>query len=111
MGTRTAMEIVLFRIRTRPDIDEKAYTDTFERMLPLVSKQAGFVSLEVFVGEGGDEVVLATFEDEEAICRWRDQPEHVEARRRGREEFFAAYGITIATVRRQYHWSLESPSK
>lgn len=32
------MEIVLFHIRTRPDINEQEYQRAFERMLKLVSR-------------------------------------------------------------------------
>lgn len=100
------MEIVLFHIRTRPDINEQEYQRTFERMLKLVSEIPGFIGIEGFSGEDGRELAVARFESPEAIATWRDQPEHVRAQQRGREEFFAEYDITIATVWRHYHWPL-----
>lgn len=98
------MEVVLFRIRTRADVDEAAYAAAFERMLELVSTIPGFVSIDGFTGEDGSELALARFENEEAITAWREHPEHVATRRRGREEFFEAYQITVATVSREYGW-------
>lgn len=81
------MEIVLFRIRTREDINQEEYQRAFARMLELVSQVPGFVGIEGFAGEDGSELAVARFESLEAIAAWRDQPEHVRTRRRGREEF------------------------
>jgi heme-degrading monooxygenase HmoA len=104
------MEIVLFHIRTRPDVDQTAYQQAFDRMLELVSQLPGFVGIDGYAGEDGSELAVARFESPEAVAAWREHPEHVATRRRGREEFFAAYDITIATVSREYGWSAASPS-
>ena len=102
------MEIVLFRIRPRQDVDEAEYGQAYERMVDLVQAIDGFVSVEEFTGADGSELAVARFESTEAIDAWREQPEHVRTRERGREEFFAAYNITIATVHKQYGWSHDS---
>jgi heme-degrading monooxygenase HmoA len=99
------MEIVLFKIRTRADVDQQEYQRTFERMLELVSEVPGFVGIEGYAGEDGGELAVATFESQEAIAKWRNNPEHVITRQRGREEFFDSYQITIGTVWRHYEWS------
>ena len=99
------MEIVLFQINTREGLDQQEYQKAFERMLELVSESPGFVSIEGFTGEDGSELAVARFESADAIALWRDQPEHVRTRQRGRDEFFASYDITIATVWRQYDWT------
>ncbi len=103
------MEIVLFRIRTRDDIDAEEYSKTFEQMLQLVSEIPGFNRIHGYTGEDGTELAVAEFESPEAIAAWRDHPAHVRTRQRGREEFFAEYDITIATVSRHYSWSLAQP--
>jgi heme-degrading monooxygenase HmoA len=100
------MEIVLFHIQTRPDIDRVEYEAAFQHMLELVSQVPGFLGIEGFAGEDGSELAVARFESQEAIAQWRDHPEHVQTRQRGREAFFAAYDISIGTISRQYHWSL-----
>jgi heme-degrading monooxygenase HmoA len=102
------MEVVLFHIHTRPDVDEAAYGAEFERMLELVSTIPGFVSIKGFTGADGSELAVAKFDSEEAIAQWRDHPEHVATRERGRKEFFAAYDITIATVSRHYDWTRDA---
>lgn len=100
-----AMEIVLFHIRTREGVDQLEYGRAYERMVELVRQIPGFVRVEEFAGEDGSELAVARFEDTDAIDAWREQPEHVQTRQRGREEFFASYEITIATVHKQYGWS------
>jgi heme-degrading monooxygenase HmoA len=99
------MEIVLFHVKTREGLDQQEYQKAFERMLELVSESPGFVSIEGFTGEDGSELAVARFESADAIALWRDQPEHVRTRQRGRDEFFASYDITIATVWKQYDWT------
>lgn len=101
------MEIVLFQIRTRADIDAQAYERAFVEMVELVSQLPGFISVEAFAGEDGSELALARFESEDAIAAWREHPDHVLTQHRGRTEFFASYAITVATVSRHYDWSLE----
>lgn len=99
------MEVVLFRIRTRLDVDQDEYGAAFAHMMELVHEIPGFVGFEGFTGEDGTELAIASFENESAIRAWRDHPEHAATRERGRHEFFDAYDITVATVSRHYSWA------
>ena len=74
-------------------------------MVERVRLIPGFVGVEDYAAEDGTELAVARFQTTEAIDAWREEPEHVRTRQRGREEFFSSYEITIATVRRQYGWS------
>lgn len=103
------MEIVLFRNRTRPDIDAEAYQQAFMDMLEKVAEIPGFVDIHGFAGEDGSELAVVRFESPEAMAMWRDQPDHVRTRQRGREEFFDSYDLTVATVSRQYDWTRPTP--
>jgi heme-degrading monooxygenase HmoA len=103
------LKVVVFEIHPRSDVDQEAYDAAFEEMVELVAQIPGFVSIQGFTGEGGTELALARFEDDEAIRKWREQPRHVETRDRGRSEFFESYDITIATVSRHYHWVRGEP--
>jgi heme-degrading monooxygenase HmoA len=47
------MEIVLFHIRTREDVDQMEYERSYERMVELVREIPGFVSVDEFAGEDG----------------------------------------------------------
>ena len=103
------MEIVLFRARTRADIDAQEYENTFGQMLELVSVVPGFHRITGYAGEDGTELAVVEFESPETLAAWRDHAAHVRVQQRGREEFFAEYDITVATVSRQYNWSLTQP--
>jgi|1186.fasta_scaffold745767_2 heme-degrading monooxygenase HmoA len=102
------MEIVLFSIRTREDIDQAEYERTFGEMLERVAEIPGFVDIRGYAGEDGSELALARFETAEAIAQWREQPDHVRTQERGRTEFFESYEITIATEWKHYAWSREA---
>lgn len=99
------MEIVLFKIHTREDIDQAEYERTFAEMLALVAEIPGFVDIQGYAGEDGSELAVARFESAESIAMWREQPDHVRTRERGRTEFFESYDITIATEWKHYAWS------
>jgi heme-degrading monooxygenase HmoA len=64
----------------------------------------GFISIERFqsLTEEGKLLSLSFWRDEEAIRSWREQLEHREAQRRGREELFDDYRIRVARVERDY---------
>lgn len=104
------MEVVLFRIRPRADLDQADYKATFERMWSLVSDVPGFVDIQGYGSPDGTELAVARFETTASIAQWRDQHDHALTRERGRREFFESYDITIATIHRQYDWSRESES-
>lgn len=103
------MEIVLFQVRTRSDVDHDAYERAFGQMLELVSTVPGFIGIDGFTAEDGSELAVARFDSPEAVAAWREHPEHVRTRERGRNEFFSAYDITVATVSREYAWPLTEP--
>jgi heme-degrading monooxygenase HmoA len=98
------MEIVLFHIRTKEGIDTEEYNRAFEQMLAIVSQSPGFLGIEGFTGEDGSELAIARFDSPESVLAWKNQPDHVIVQQRGRDEFFAKYDITVATVSRQYGW-------
>ena len=45
------------------------------------------------------------FEDDESVAAWRNHVEHSAVRRRGHEEFYDWFEITVATSVRQYEWT------
>lgn len=99
------MKIILFRIQTRRDVDEAEYTAAFEEMYELVTQMPGFISLDSFSNEMGEELAVARFDSDEHLREWRDLPAHKATQLRGREEFFDSYRITVADLDREYGWS------
>ena len=96
------MVIVLIRTQVRSDVDAPAYDQLNARMEALVKDIPGFLSAKGYRSDDGDEISIIRFESAEALRRWREIPEHIEAQRRGKEEFFAAYDVEVCEVTRAY---------
>lgn len=96
------MVIVLIRTEVRSDVDAPAYDQLNARMEALVKDIPGFLSAKGYRSDDGDEISIIRFESAEALRRWRELPEHLEAQRRGKEEFFAAYDVEVCEVTRAY---------
>jgi len=64
----------------------------------------GFLGIERFTScsEEGKYLALGFFEDEEAVARWRNHPEHRRAQALGRQRFFTDYRLRMAEVVRDY---------
>jgi heme-degrading monooxygenase HmoA len=95
------MVVVVFRSRVKPGIG-KAYEEMDARMTDLAAKMPGFVSYRQYVSTDGEELAVVEFESHETNAAWRAHPEHREAQRLGREQWFAEYRITVCDVARDY---------
>ena len=97
------MVVVLFRNRPRAGRSSEDYNQVAGRMLHLVSKMPGFVSLDVFSNDGGETLIYAQFENDEAVVQWREHTEHKDAQGR-RNEFYDQYTMQVCSVIREYGW-------
>jgi heme-degrading monooxygenase HmoA len=97
------MVVVLFKNRPHPERSQEDYNATAGRMLHLVSKMPGFVSLDVFNNANGETLIYGQFESDEALKEWRDHEEHREARGR-RNDFYDTYKVQVCEVLREYDW-------
>lgn len=84
----------------RSDVDE-GYDDTARRMVELAADQPGFLGVES-VRDGEVGITVSYWASQEAIARWRRHPEHREARRRGRDEWYRRYRVRVAKVERSH---------
>ena len=97
--------IVVFRARVRPGVDE-AYAVAGARMEELVREQPGFIDVFGWSDPSTrEETTIVRFEDDESVAAWRNNVEHSAVRRRGHEEFYDWFEITVATSVRQYEWT------
>ena len=97
------MVIALFEYRLRADLDTAEWEQTFGRMVALASEMPGVISIDGYASEDGVSLAVVRFESEEALRAWKNHPEHVLAQARGREAFFDAYKVTVASpVIREY---------
>ena len=103
------MVIVLIRTQLRPDADIAAHDELDARMFELVQTVPGFVSARSYASDDGDRLSLIRFASAAALRVWREHPEHREAQRRGRDEFFAAYDVEVCEVARGYEFGRTAP--
>jgi len=86
------MVVVLFYSRLRDDTGPD-YAPLAGRMLELARAMPGFCSFKHFAAPDGERLSVIEFESEETLRAWREHPEHREAQRRGRDEFYAEYRL------------------
>src|SRR5213594_3827165 len=99
--------VVIFKTHLREGADTEAYRKTSRRMHELVEQIPGFISIKAYTGEDGEEIDLVRFANEDALTMWKEQPEHREAQRRGREEFYDRYSVQACLVVRDYEFRIE----
>jgi heme-degrading monooxygenase HmoA len=98
------MIVTVFRSRLRDDARD-AYMALAPRMSELASAMPGYLSHKTFVAEDGERVTIVEFLDQDSQRAWAVQAEHVEAKRRGREAFYAEYSIQVCEVVRESRYA------
>jgi len=93
--------ITIFRSRLLPGT-EAAIIALGTRMYELASAIPGFISYKDFTAEDGENVAIIEFDSMESLAIWSANSEHLEAKERGRREFFKEYSIEICSILRQY---------
>jgi len=96
------MVVIVFRSRLRPGVDPSPLEPVGARMYELATQMPGFISYKDFASADGEGVSIVEFESLETLAAWRNHPEHLEAQRLGREQFFAEYRIQVCTIARAY---------
>jgi heme-degrading monooxygenase HmoA len=81
---------------------DNGYAEAAERMEELIATMPGYLGAESVRGDDGFGITVAYFDTEENILAWRNQAEHADARRRGREEWYSHFEVRIAKVERAY---------
>lgn len=84
-------------LRTPGDNGYEAMAATMEA---LTQRQPGFLGMES--AREGVGLTLCYWRDLESIRRWREQVDHAQAQRLGREKWYSEYRVRIARVEREY---------
>ncbi|RJE82277.1 antibiotic biosynthesis monooxygenase family protein [Paracoccus onubensis] len=95
------MPITVFRSRVNEET-RPAYVETGKKMAEIGQKMPGFVSFKQFHATDGEHVTIVEFDTDEHQQAWANHPEHLEARRHGREAWFDEYDIAVCEVIRRY---------
>jgi len=98
------MIVTVFRTRINPGAQDE-YGAMAKRMSELARAVPGYISHKGFVADDGERVTIVEFESEEALHRWRIDPEHRMAKRRGVESFFSEFKFQICNVLRERQWA------
>ncbi len=85
----------------RTETDD-GYADTAQKMLVLASQQNGFLGVESAREKNGLGITVSYWQDLEAIKAWKNQIDHRQAQRLGKEKWYKSYRIRIAKVEREY---------
>ena len=101
---RIRMIVTIFRTRVRPEAMEE-YMQWAGRMSELAKGMPGYISHKSFAAADGERVTVVEFENEEAIRQWAVHPEHVEAKKKGRKDFYAEYRVQVCTPLRESSFS------
>ena len=101
------MIVTVFRTRMNPDVQDE-YGPMAKHMSELVRAVPGYVSPKGFVADDGERVTIVEFETEEALQKWRVDPEHRTAKRRGVESFFSEFKFQICNVIRERAWTAKA---
>ncbi len=94
------MVISIFRSRLRPENGEE-FQKLAARMLKLSESMPGFLSYKVYTSDDGERCSIIEFDSSEHLRAWRDQPEHREAQRIGRERYYEEYSLHVGEPERE----------
>ncbi|MGB1109041.1 MAG: antibiotic biosynthesis monooxygenase family protein [Gammaproteobacteria bacterium] len=83
------------------NVDAQGYAEMASRMSELAQLQPGYLGMDS-VRDGLAGITVSYWRDEASIAAWRDQWEHAEARRLGRERWYQSFELRVARVERAY---------
>ena len=97
------MIAVIFEVWTKPD-RQQDYLTIAATLRPELEAIDGFLSIERFssLSEEGKLLSLSFWRDEDSVRRWRENLDHREAQRAGRESIFRDYRLRVVSVLRDY---------
>lgn len=97
------MIVTVFRTRLNSGVQDE-YCPTAERMSELAQAVPSYISHKGFVADDGERVTIVEFESEEALHKWRINPEHGAAKKRGFDSFYSEFKYQICSVIRGHGW-------
>lgn len=94
------MIVTVFRSRVKHEAQQE-YMQWSARMSALAKEMPGYISHKGFVAEDGEKVTIIEFESEEAQRAWSLHAEHVDAKKKGRRDFYVEYRVQVCSVHRE----------
>ncbi len=100
------MIVTVFRSRLLPGVRDE-YVGLVDRMVELARQMPGYISHKGFFSEDGERVTIVEFESHDAMHAWRMHPEHMQAQRRARREFYSEYSVQVCELVRESKFKRE----
>ncbi len=91
------MIVTVFRSRLNAESQDE-YQQSAARMSELAKGIAGYISHKGFTATDGERVTIVEFDSEEGLQAWATHPEHVAAKKMGRQRFFSEYRVQVCKV-------------
>ena len=89
--------VIFTSVRTEGDNGYNAMADS---MMELAKNQSGFLGVESAREQIG--ITVSYWKDLESIQKWKDNPEHRVAQKKGKEAWYEQFTTRIAKVERDY---------
>ncbi len=88
---------------------EQEFDTALTQMQERVQRYAGFLGEQACraVDDDNHFVTIFYFRDRESIRSWRQDPDHRQIQKLGREKILSWYRIRVAEVERDYDWAGE----
>jgi len=94
------MIVTVFRSRVKPEALQD-YMLWAGRMSEFARRMPGYISHKGFTADDGERVTIVEFESEEAQRAWATHPDHLEAQRKGRADFYREFRLQVCVLLRQ----------
>jgi heme-degrading monooxygenase HmoA len=82
------------------------YSETAEHMEQLAMQQEGYLGLESV--RDGLGITISYWDSLDAIRRWKETVDHLQAQRKGRESWYSEYKVRICKVEKDYAFERKS---
>jgi len=89
--------VIFTSLRTNGEND---YLKMSDKMVTLAKEQEGFLGIESARSEVG--ITVSYWQSLEAITKWKNNIEHSEARKKGREIWYQQFKVRICKIERVY---------
>jgi len=93
------MYAVIFRAEIK--VQENDYKQVAKRLRKLAISKYDCLDF-VALTEGNNEIAISYWKTKEDIEKWKNDPEHIQAQRLGKEKWYQSYIVQVAEVLHEY---------
>jgi heme-degrading monooxygenase HmoA len=98
-------EVAVIFVSRRNGVDAAGYDAAAAAMDALAAAHPGYRGVDSVRDADGVGITISYWADTESAQAWRDHPDHVAIRERGRARWYDWYRVTVTTTTRAYAWT------